>query len=46
MYVCDKYFLSVEQLQSSLASSILRFLSVPGQYVHIVSKKIDDIRVR
>ena len=45
--VCrDKCFVCVKPPQSSLASSVLHCLSVPGQFVHIVSVKIDDVRVR
>lgn len=46
MYVCDNYFLRVKLLQYSLASFICHFLSVPGQLVHIASKKIDNMGVR
>lgn len=46
MYVGDEYSLSVKLFQSSLASSILYYLSVPGQFVHNASEKIDDIGMR
>lgn len=42
--VCsDKCFVCVKPPQSS---SVLHCLSVPGQFVHIVSVKIDDVGVR
>lgn len=38
--------LSVKLLQSYPAPFILHSSSVPGQFVHIASKNIEDIRVR